>query len=77
MKYRSSIFQKQAKSEGCFVFFLVSILSMCLNSKKKSPLGFSKTVGGNVTSVCAAEKQSFPRGGRLPESELGLNIYAD
>lgn len=58
------------------VFFLVSVVSMCLNSKKKSLLGFSKTVGGSVTYVCAAENESFCRGMRLLESELGLNTYA-
>lgn len=68
------IFQKPAQSEGCFVFF-VSVLSSCLNSKKTSLLGFSKNVGGNVTSVCAAEKETSCRGKRLPESELGVNTY--
>lgn len=49
---------------------------MCLNSKKKSLLGFSKTVGGNVTYVCAAENGSSCRGVRLAVSELSLNTYA-
>ena len=57
-------------------FFLISVVSMCLNSKKKSLLGFSETVGGNVTYVCAAENESFSRGMGLRESELGLNTYA-